>query len=296
MKEEDSITGETLEKPVVSIGMPVYNEEKYLAQALDSLLAQDIHDIEIIISDNASTDSTPNICEQYAARDGRISYYRNGSNIGGVKNFNSVFRLANGEYFTWASGHDLRSPDFLSSCCEVLSSDSEVVLCCSQATWIDPDGNPIGVIPSVYDTRGLALIERFNMILWGMKYFFPIYGVIRSSELKKTSLFGPIVGSDVLLLNELSILGTFASVPGPQFYMRRFEDSFTMKRSIDRSIANYHTGWFAYLTYWRMIYENIVVLAKHMDSIADKIIVSLSILVSMNKKYRGILHELRDLR
>lgn len=97
-------------KPLVSIGMPVYNGEKYIRQALDSLLAQDYGHFELIISDNASTDGTPEICREYAARDSRIAYYRNQENMGAAWNFKRVLDLAAGEYFMWLP-HDYRLLD-----------------------------------------------------------------------------------------------------------------------------------------------------------------------------------------
>jgi glycosyltransferase involved in cell wall biosynthesis len=92
-------------KPVVSIGMPVYNEERYLEQALHSLLSQSVEDFELIISDNASTDRTGEICLSYAAKDPRVRYYRLETNLGSNVNLNRVFRLSNAEYLFWASGH-----------------------------------------------------------------------------------------------------------------------------------------------------------------------------------------------
>ncbi|MEM4134638.1 MAG: glycosyltransferase, partial [Candidatus Micrarchaeia archaeon] len=82
-----------LRNPLVSIGMPVYNGERFIRQALDSLLAQDYENFELIISDNASEDKTPEICLEYAARDKRIRYYRNEKNMGAAWNFKRVFDL-----------------------------------------------------------------------------------------------------------------------------------------------------------------------------------------------------------
>lgn len=87
----------------VSIGLPVYNGEQYLAKALDSLLAQTFTDFEVIISDNASTDRTSEICAAYLERDPRIRYYRNQQNIGAAPNFNRTFELATGMYFKTCS-------------------------------------------------------------------------------------------------------------------------------------------------------------------------------------------------
>ena len=92
--------------PRISIGMPVYNGEQFLAGALDSVLTQDFEDFELIISDNASEDGTQKICLDYAARDRRIRYYRNEMNIGGSRNHSRVFELSAAEYFKWAHYDD----------------------------------------------------------------------------------------------------------------------------------------------------------------------------------------------
>jgi glycosyltransferase involved in cell wall biosynthesis len=97
--------------PQVSIGLPVYNGELFVREALDSLLDQTFKDFELIISDNASTDSTGSICNEYAKRDTRIRYIRQTKNIGAVPNFKFVLDEAAGEYFMWAAADDIRSPD-----------------------------------------------------------------------------------------------------------------------------------------------------------------------------------------
>src|SRR5438128_323622 len=151
-------------KPLVSIGVPIYNEAQHLAEALDSLLAQDYENIEIMISDNASTDATPQICEEYVAKDPRIRYQRNETNVGSFDNFNGVFKLARGEFFMWAAGHDLRHPSQVSRCVEAMLEDPRIVLCYSQMIWIDSNGQPLEKGQDYIDTRGLELsILRINV-------------------------------------------------------------------------------------------------------------------------------------
>ena len=99
--------------PKVTIGMPVFNGERLIRAALDSLLAQSFSDFELIISDNASTDGTERICREYAGRDKRIRYIRQLANIGGVPNFKFVLDEARGEYFMWSACDDIHSPDFV---------------------------------------------------------------------------------------------------------------------------------------------------------------------------------------
>ena len=102
--------------PKVSIGLPVYNGERYLREALDSILGQTFRDFELIICDNASTDETAAICADYAARDPRIRYHRQTHNIGATANFNHTFELARGAYFKWAAHDDVLAPTWLEKC------------------------------------------------------------------------------------------------------------------------------------------------------------------------------------
>lgn len=99
--------------PRVSIGMPVFNAEKYLQNSLDALLSQTYSNFELIISDNASLDKTKEICEQYAKNDKRIKYILQTENIGVTKNFQFVFDQAVGQYFMWAAADDIRSSCFI---------------------------------------------------------------------------------------------------------------------------------------------------------------------------------------
>jgi glycosyltransferase involved in cell wall biosynthesis len=212
--------------PCISIGMPVYNEEKYIKSALESIIAQNYNDFEIIISDNASTDGTSNICREYALKDNRIRYYRNESNIGSANNFNLVFTLSKGEYFMWASGHDTRSKDFLSESILKLSSNDKAVLCYSDAYWLDTEGNNIGLIHYTFDGSHDDKKRRFKNVLLSVSEYAssPIYGVFRSEALRKTGMFKKIFAGDVLLLCELSLLGPFLYIENPLLEIRRLSD------------------------------------------------------------------------
>jgi len=109
----NSKTNSNHRSPKVSIGMPVFNSEKFIREALDSLLAQTFSDFELIISDNASNDGTEGICREYAARDPRIRYVRQSDNKGAIANFQFVLNEAAGEFFMWAAADDRRDPEFL---------------------------------------------------------------------------------------------------------------------------------------------------------------------------------------
>lgn len=198
------------DEPLVSIGMPIYNGADFLRCALESLLAQDYDNFELIISDNHSTDSTQEICLDYLARDNRIRYQRNNTNIGAINNFNRVFELSQGEYFMWAAHDDVREPNYISACLETLEMSANVILCCSN-TILEENGK-CRELKEDFSTVGMSQNKRFRKILWSNSCS-SIYGLIRSSVLRKTKLFKNTASFDNLLLAELSLLGEFCQLP-----------------------------------------------------------------------------------
>jgi hypothetical protein len=208
------------DQPLVSIGMPLYNEETFLRKSLDSLLQQDYTNFELVISDNASTDSTQAICREYAARDQRIRYHCNETNQGASWNFNQVFRLSRSPYFMWAGGHDCWSPKLLSTCLRELEREPAAVLCYSRSCAIDPDGREIERKAPYVDTRHMGVVRRFNLVLWWLINPQAIYGLIRASALRETRLGQRVISADFVLLSELSLLGPFVHVPETLFHPR----------------------------------------------------------------------------
>jgi len=207
-------------KPRVSIGLPVFNGEKYLAEAIDSILVQTYSDFELIISDNASTDRTPEICQVCAANDARIRYYRNSKNLGASPNFNRVFEWSSGEYFRWAAHDDLIASDFLARCVAVLDQNPETVLCYPKATAIDENGMFLDIYDPRPDTSSPRPHERFRNLILSPHMALQIFGLIRASALRKTSLMGNYPSSDEVLLAELALLGRFYEVPNRLFLTR----------------------------------------------------------------------------
>jgi len=206
--------------PRVSIGMPVYNGERFVRQAIDSVLGQTFADFELIISDNASTDDTEKICRAYARRDPRIRYFRNETNIGAARNFNRVFRLSSGEYYKLANADDACAPDLVASCAGVLDRYPEVVLCYAQTTLIDERGAVIREYDDGLDLRSTKVTERFRAAMHGVKLVNVFQGLLRSSAMRKTRLMGSYCGSDVLLLEELALYGQFWEIPRRLFFRR----------------------------------------------------------------------------
>lgn len=279
---------------LISIGMPVYNEERYLRQTLNSLLSQDYQNFELIISDNASEDSTTQICEEYAAKDKRIRYYRNENNIGASKNFQRVFELSCGELFVWAAGHDLHDSTFLSSCIEVLSQDESIVLCYPQAVLINTEDQTLGVMPTFGDTRGLDRISRLNVVLWGTGYNYPLYGVIRSQAIKQVN-WKILVGGDNVFMAELSVLGSFAHIPKPLLYIRNLDDSGKLDKYFEKIFSQPLSDFSAIALFWDMIkgyFDNVV--NKHVSDPIEKKAASFSIVSCMLTKYDWLLKALVD--
>jgi len=212
--------------PRVSVGMPVRNGERYLESSLDSLLAQDFDNFELIVSDNGSTDATEAICRAYSQRDRRIRYYRATTNLGAAWNYNRVAALARGELFRWATHDDLVAPNHLSRCVAALDqAGPQVVLCYPRTVSIDADGNRL---PPHDDLLNLWMEEparRFQAVLTNPGHWNPIFGLMRLSALRQTSLIRAYWASDTVLLAELSLLGKFLEIPEDLFFRRYHENT-----------------------------------------------------------------------
>jgi glycosyltransferase involved in cell wall biosynthesis len=209
--------------------MPVFNGEKYLKEALDSILTQTYSDFELVISDNASTDRTEHICREYAAKDRRIRYYRNEKNIGAPKNFNRVFELSSGEYFKWATYDDVHAPEYLQKCVSVLDKDPSVVLCHSITGRIDEHGILMGIVnQGMLRTIGSEKPhERFGDLIGLFYAVCTILGVGRTSAFRKSPLEGSYIGADRNLLAEMGLMGRIHEIPECLFFLRDHPDSYT---------------------------------------------------------------------
>jgi glycosyltransferase involved in cell wall biosynthesis len=197
------------DQPLVSVGLPVFNEEESLAAALESILAQDYEPLEVIVCDNASTDGTVTVARDFVARDTRVSVHTSDENRGASENFNRCFRLAGGRYFTWASGHDARLPEAIRKCVEALEDDPSLVLCYPRAVRRLLDGGTEPIEDDRVETRGLPTASRLRMTVEELHSANAIHGVVRSASLERTRLFQGCFGPDHVLLAELSVLGGF---------------------------------------------------------------------------------------
>ena len=220
----------------VSIGMPVWNGETFVSQAIESILGQTYGDLELIISDNASTDGTSEICRSYVNRDRRIRYIRQENNIGAAPNHHEVFRHSSGRYFKWACHDDFLAPEFINECVGVLAEDERVAVCCPATVLINEDGSFLryssrddgmvdnyGNVWRIADNMQLTSADpadRFAAVLCNVDWCFEIYSLIRRSALERISVMPSYYGGDKVLLAELSLLGRYHLLGTPLFYRR----------------------------------------------------------------------------
>ncbi|GAB3819235.1 glycosyltransferase family 2 protein [Kribbella italica] len=222
--------------PRLTVGLPVYNGEKYLAESLDALLGQSYGDFDLTISDNASTDGTEEICREYLARDRRISYVRQPVNIGAAPNHNRLFEQSRTELFKWASHDDLYGRDLLLRCVEALDADRDLVLAHAWQAIIDESGDIALLVDYPLATDDPRAPERFKsmLITVGGDDF---YGVIRSDVLRRTPLHGSYHHADRTIMAELALHGRFHQVPELLYYRRDHPDRAERAKPTIRSRA-----------------------------------------------------------
>lgn len=251
------------DRPLVSIGMPVYNGEHFLATALNSILSQTFKDFELIVSDNGSTDKTEAICRQYAATDSRIRYFRNQRNLGAGWNFDRVAELARGKYFKWACHDDLCAPEFLQSCVEVLERDASNVLAYCQTAIVDETGTEVEKYENHFHLESPLPARRFktyhHLVRYGHECH-PFHGVIRRDVLAKLLPLGSYPSSDLVLLGKLALYGKFYEVPS-YFFQKREHPGTSVRahRPFYERLAWYDPAKKGklYLTRWKWLSEYI---------------------------------------
>ena len=205
--------------PRLSIGLPVYNGEGLLSEAIEALLGQSFQNFELIISDNASTDGTESICRHYSERDSRVRYIRQPHDIGMVPNHNFLARRAAGEYFKWASHDDLYARDYLRSCVGVLDEHPEAALAHAWCVLISEDREPIQFFKYPTATSLPRAPDRFRSLLFDGPYDWT-YAVFRTEILRKTALHGTYHFADRTLMAEFALHGKLLQVPEWMYFRR----------------------------------------------------------------------------
>tara|TARA_Y100001949_G_C15949100_1_gene313842 strand:- start:128 stop:1087 length:960 start_codon:yes stop_codon:yes gene_type:complete len=131
-----NFTGVDVNQKKISIGLPIFNEEQLIRKKLESLLSQTFTNFELIISDNASTDSTSEICKEFAKKDERIQYYRQDKTIlPSLLNYIFVLEKAKCDYFVWTAADDLLLPEFLEKNLEVMLKNKNAICSASQVKY-----------------------------------------------------------------------------------------------------------------------------------------------------------------
>jgi glycosyltransferase involved in cell wall biosynthesis len=213
--------------PMLTIGMPVYNAARFLAKALDSILGQTFSDFELILSDNASTDTTEEICRWYAGRDSRIRYLRNEKNMGAGWNFRRVYSLAKGKYYKQAAHDDFLEPTFLEECIAALEADQDLVLAHTRTKTVSSTGDPVECSNPPLRFDSSDPLVRWRDLLLNDHMCFEIFGVFRLDALRQCPPQGSYVNSDGVLLAQVALLGRFWESEKALFINTRHENQST---------------------------------------------------------------------
>jgi glycosyltransferase involved in cell wall biosynthesis len=270
--------------------MPLYNAERYMREAIDSILGQTFTDLELIISDNASTDGTRQIAAEYVARDWRVRYYRNERNMGAAYNYNRVIEVAGGEYFKHAAYDDILAPTHIQRCVDELDRFPECALAYPRMMTIDEDGRPVREFRDSLDVRlktPHARYKRFNRLCDAGKMCDPVFGLFRMSVLRQTKMIQPFMSSDVFLLLEIALRGEVHEVPEVLFFERWHAKGSVLSNPTYESRAM----WFdpaskgklsVYLPHWRWLFEHIGAISRFDGKPGEKL-----------RCYRDLLHVIR---
>jgi glycosyltransferase involved in cell wall biosynthesis len=280
----------------VSIGLPVYNGERFLAQAIDSLLQQSFSDFEIIICDNASEDATEEICRSYADKDSRIQYFRNQTNLGAFANAKRTFELSRAPYFKWAFHDDVCGPGFLEKCVDVLDRFPDVVLCYPRSGFIDEHGKLIADYEAGCNLRSPDVTNRVSRFFAECSNDgHPVLGVLRHDALVHTSLIGPYPASDMVLLLQLALMGKIYEIPEQLFFCREHAGRSCRRNRTYADLATWHNPsrkirW--QLPRWRLAFEFFRCISHARLGLRQSISCYISILKWCRWHYRPFIRDL----
>ena len=225
---------------VLSIGLPVYNGERYLGESLDSLLAQTYRHFELVISDNASTDRTQEICQSYVSRDPRVRYFRSPVNIGAPQNYRRAFELSSGPYFKWHTSDDVVAPDFVERCMDAITADAGIVLAYTKSRLVDEQGGYLSDVDQAIALASSSASARFRQVHANLGFCNVIYGVIRRDVLLRTAGLGAYVNSDLILIAELALHGRLHEVPAVLFSRRMHGAAYSSQQSVEAKLKFYN--------------------------------------------------------
>lgn len=237
--------------PTVSIGMPTYNGEATLRSAVDSLLAQSFGDFELIVSDNASTDGTWALIEEYVARDPRVIGLRQPTNIGANGNYSAVFRAARGKYFKWASSNDWCAPEFLERCVAHLEANADTVLVAPRTRLFQHSPEAHMDYPGDLFCDEADPVARFVKVCSSLRLNNVMNGLARSQMLQRTPLIAHYQSADVVLLGQIALLGKIRLLDEPLFY-RRMDGATATHLMSPEAVLRHHYP----VRTWRSLFPN----------------------------------------
>lgn len=203
-------------RPLVSICIPVFNEEKDIERTITNVLSQTYENFEVVISDNASTDKTEAICKRIAQKDDRLKYFRSLKTSNQNENFNRAFKLSKGQFTLWMGGHDWLDPSYIEQCIAKFEENPEFVLVTTYKKHLDDKG-----VEYYKEYEGTMLdlnspCKRFSRMLWFLTttylYIGPISSMMRRSVLEKSGLIESVLYADLILSLEMSLLGPWGHI------------------------------------------------------------------------------------
>ena len=206
--------------PKVSVGIPAFNSEKWIDAAIESILSQSLGDLELIISDNASTDGTYGICERFARADSRVRLLRNERNLGANRNFRAVFAVAQGTYFKWAASSDWCAPTFIEKCVLALERDRTAVLACPRTAIFEHTLDTAQAYDHDIELLSPEPAARFVELLSTLRLNNVMNGLICRDALSRASRLGVYMSADVVLASELALMGRFLRIDERLFFRR----------------------------------------------------------------------------
>jgi len=209
--------------------MPVYNGERYLESAIRSVLGQTQSDFELIISDNASTDRTQEICRVFAAADSRVKYCRNDHNIAAAENYNRLFWLSSGDYFRWSNADDLIVPQLIERTLAVLEARPDAVIAFGRTELIDSEGKSLGDYDDNLDIQADDVVARYSEFYSRVGLTKVIYGLMRSSAVAHTNLMGngTLPASEISFMAAMILQGKFVEIQDQSFFRRMHDAAFS---------------------------------------------------------------------
>lgn len=207
--------------PLVSIGLPVYNGERYLKVAAQSLLGQSYRNIELVICDNASDDATAEICAELARNDSRVRYERLASNIGALPNHNRVLERSRGEYFMWSSHDDIWDQSYVEKCLHLLAVAPDAVAAYTLTGLINESGDWLDAMKCNNDLQDSSAARRFAQLLDMNSMIEPVYGVISMPALREVGFMPMHPAADRVVFAGLALRGRIVRVPESLYFRRQ---------------------------------------------------------------------------